>query len=78
MTKQVGKQLITFFEENDIDEYEGSGMEINFENVPFCEICSSSVFGSSYINLDVLRGTSHGDYKLENAEYWTFDPVFVK
>lgn len=36
------------------------------------------MFGSSYINLDVLRGTSYGEYKLESAEYWLFEPVAVQ
>lgn len=35
------------------------------------------MFGSSYINLDVLKGTSVGEYRLESAEYWLFEPISV-
>ena len=35
------------------------------------------MFGASYINLDVIKGTSVVEYKIENVEYWTFDATMV-
>lgn len=32
------------------------------------------MYGPSYINLDIIRGTSYGTYTFDAAEYWLFEP----